>query len=94
MVTAEQTKIALNVVLAVTETIREAGECPEGTLYAALKISSACGAAYPLFGRQQKTTPGQMYRCTVKPEILVLVCFPPGSNPRGFRTTTRFENSP
>ncbi len=34
--TPAQVKGAFNVVLAVTETIREAGSIPEGTLYAAL----------------------------------------------------------
>lgn len=34
--TKEQLKSGLNVIVAVTETIRECGEAPEGTLYAAL----------------------------------------------------------
>lgn len=33
---ADQVKAALNMILAVSETIREAGQVPSGTLYAAL----------------------------------------------------------
>jgi hypothetical protein len=35
-VTAEQRKAGLQVVMAVAETVREVGECPSGTVYAAL----------------------------------------------------------
>lgn len=36
MVTAEQKKAGLAVVMAVAETVRESGRCPSGVVYAAL----------------------------------------------------------